>query len=80
MQELDLSHNQLTEIKEKTFIGLINLQLLSLNSNQLLEINENTFIGLKNLRIVSMSKIHLTAVQKMHSNVITHIIWHASLV
>jgi len=45
-----LDINQITEIKENSFSGLISLHNLSLRGNQITEIKENLFSGLNNLR------------------------------
>jgi len=50
LQQLNLSFNQITEIKENSFNGLINLQQLSLDYNQITDIKENSFSGLRNKR------------------------------
>ena len=48
LQKMNLSYNQLTELKDNSFINLNNLQVLYLDINQLTELKENTFIGLNN--------------------------------
>ena len=49
LQELYLNYNQLTDIKENSFIGLNSLRKLHLKCNKMREIKENKFIGLNNL-------------------------------
>jgi Leucine-rich repeat (LRR) protein len=54
--ELYLSENKLTTIKQRTFNGLFNLQILHLNKNEIAEIEKNSFANLnqlKELKIVS---------------------------
>ena len=56
----------MTEINEKTFIGLENLQDLNVSYNQLTEIKENSFSGLNNLRELALVGNQFTEIKKKH--------------
>jgi len=60
LQQLYLSRNQITEIKENSFSGLNNLHFLYLSRNQITEIKENSFIGLNNLHYLYLNRNLIT--------------------
>ncbi len=55
---------QITEIKENSFSGLINLRLLSLGGNQITEIKENSFRGLNNLQQLNLNFNKITEIKE----------------
>ena len=63
-QYLSMYNNELTKIKENTFINLNNLQELNLSNNQLKEIKETTFKGLNNLQTLSLGHNRLTEIKE----------------
>ena len=54
LQQLDLGHNQLTELPEMIFEGLSNLQTLYLDANELTELLESAFAGLSSLQTLNL--------------------------
>ena len=60
IQELNLSHNQLTELPENIFNNLNQLQILWLSGNQLTQLPENIFNNLNQLQILWLNGNQLT--------------------
>ena len=64
LQELNLSGNRISEIKENAFARLNSLQKLELSSNQISEIKENAFAGLNSLHTLGLSENKISEIKE----------------
>ena len=64
LKTLNISNNQITEIKEDTFKSLINLQTLNLSFNRIKEIKEDTFKSLINLQYLYLFNNQIKEIKK----------------
>ena len=64
LQRLNLSSNQIIEIKEDTFKSLTNLRELSLGNNKITEIKENTFKSLTSLQTLHLCDNQMTEIKE----------------
>lgn len=55
LQRIFLIHNQLRDLPENVFAGLVNLQALNLSHNKLSMLSENAFAGLTHLDFLDLS-------------------------
>ncbi|XP_010778202.1 toll-like receptor 3 isoform X2 [Notothenia coriiceps] len=53
---LDMSHNEMVNIENGSFVWLSRLQTLVLSDNKIKQLNKNTFQGLKSLKKLQMTK------------------------
>ena len=68
LQELDLSHNNLSELPPGLFNGLSNLQSLHLQYNKLRRLPPDAFDGLSNLQWLDLSRLHEARFLITHPN------------
>ncbi|XP_071531802.1 toll-like receptor 6 [Panulirus ornatus] len=64
LEHLDLSHNQVTEMTERTFGSAKDLQTLSLKHNRLAHLSDWAFDGLRHLKRLDLSHNRLVAVPR----------------
>ncbi len=71
--ELDLSSNVMTKLRNNTFYGLDSLNLLKLSHNKISYLNVGSFSGLKSLVHLELSSNNLFNLEPIHMRPIPHL-------